>query len=815
MAKKKTTATSESAKDPLDGVPKPEETPKAPARKPRAKADAPKAAKPRGRKATEASAAPSDELPAPPPRRPTPAPAVWFGIPELADGVNIDEFYALVHCTCWDPHRLLGCHAAVVGDQPGLVVRAWHPDAETVEVIPDGEKQGLLLKKLGVPGVFGLFIPGRTFPFRYKLRYTFRHAPEWVTPDPYNFLPSLGDLDIYLHGEGNHLHAYRKFGAQYREMNGVWGVAFCLWAPNARRVSVIGEFNHWDGRLHPMRSMGSSGVWELFVPGAMPGMGYKFEILTQDHNLRYKADPYAFAFDLRPSTHSKVHDQTSYEWKDAKYMARLEERRYLEEPMAVYEVHLGSWMRVPEEGNRWLNYRELAERLAPHCKRYGFTHIELLPVAEHPFDGSWGYQVTGYYAPTSRFGTPDDFKYFVDYMHQHGLGVIVDWVPAHFPRDDFALRWFDGTPLYEHADPRRGEHKDWGTLIFDYGRPEVKNFLLSNALYWLDMFHVDGLRVDAVASMLYLDYSRQPGEWLPNKYGGRENLEAIAFLRQLNEVVHGQYPGRFTVAEESTAFPGVSRPTYMGGLGFTFKWNMGWMNDTLRYFAKDPIFRKYHQNDLTFALVYQFTENFMLPFSHDEVVHGKGSMIGKMPGDRWQKFANLRLLYSYLYAHPGKKLLFMGSEFGQNAEWHYDRSLDWHEAGDPLHGGVESCLATLGWLYRDHREFWIFDNDPIGFRWIDFNDHESSVLAFVRQGPEGHTVCVFNFTPIPRFGYRIGMPAGGKYKEVFNSDAHEYGGGGVGNYGQVWTQDIPLHGNRFSAHVNIPPLGAVFLKHEG
>ena len=754
------------------------------------------------------------DLPPPPPAGVSHPEGDMAAQPEFSDGVHPDEFYSLVHCTCHTPHRLLGIHKGTCKGQAGLIVRCWHPDATRAELLIKGEDQPIEMKPLGVHGLFGAWLAGRDFPIHYELQFHFPSGAQWKTLDPYKFLPSIGELDVWLHSEGNHLHSYQKFGAQLTEMDGIKGVTFCVWAPNARRISVIGDFNRWDGRINPMRNMGSSGIWELFVPGASEGQGYKYEILTHDGHLRYKADPYAFAFDLRPSTHSKIVDLDKHAWDDDIYMERLPDRHYLREPMSVYEVHLGSWMRVPEENNRWLTYRELAHRLAPHLQRYGFTHIELLPVAEHPFDGSWGYQVTGYYAPTSRFGAPEDFKYFVDYMHQHGIGVIVDWVPAHFPRDDFALRWFDGRALYEHEDPRRGEHRDWGTLIFDYGRPEVKNFLLSNALFWLDEYHIDGLRVDAVASMIYLDYSREPGQWEPNIHGGNENLEATAFLRQLNEIVHRDYPGRFTVAEESTSFPGVSRPTYTGGLGFTFKWNMGWMNDTLRYFARDPLYRRFHHGELTFALIYQYTENFILPFSHDEVVHGKGSLIGKMPGDKWQKFANLRLLYSYMYAHPGKNLLFMGCEFAQFAEWSETRSLDWHLASEPLNKGIENMLSALGWAYRENREFWVLDNDPIGFRWIDFSDSESSVLAFMRQGPENHMLCVFNLTPVPRYGYRVGAPEAGRYREVFNSDAAEFGGSNVGNYGGVFTQDIPWHGQLQSIHMNVPPLGAVFLKPE-
>ncbi len=733
----------------------------------------------------------------------------------FCDGIGPEQFEPLIHCVCHDPHRLLGCHETTFKRKKGIVLRAWNPEAISISVIPEGTNEPVELIQSSIHGLFGAFLEGWKFPVRYKLLIKLIDGREVTREDPYAFMPSLGDLDLWLHSEGNHLHAYRKFGAQLRTIDGVKGVSFTVWAPSARRVSVIGEFNDWDGRVNPMRSMGGSGTWELFIPGAREGAGYKFEIYTHDGNLRYKADPYSFGFDLRPSTHSRVVDLDNYEWNDRNYMEHLQYRQILQEPVAVYEVHLGSWMRIPEEGNRWLNYREAAHRLVPHVQRYGFTHVELMPIAEHPFDGSWGYQVTGYYAPTSRFGSLDDFKYFVDYLHQHGIGVILDWVPAHFPRDDFALRWFDGTALYEHSDPRKGEHKDWGTLIFNYERPEVQNFLLSNALFWLDEFHIDGLRVDAVASMIYLDYSRKEGEWVPNKYGGRENLEAIDFLRRLNETVHREYPGRFTVAEESTAFPGVSRPVYSGGLGFTFKWNMGWMNDTLKYFEQNPVHRKYHQGGLSFSLVYQYTENFMLPLSHDEVVHGKGSLVGKMPGDEWQKYANLRLLYSYMYAHPGKKLLFMGAEFGQKSEWNYDTSLSWHEAGQPLSGGIENCLQSLGWAYRMNRAFWLFDNEPIGFRWIDHTDSDNSIVSFVRQGPENHVVCIFNFTPVPRLGYRVGVPGPGLYREIYNSDALEYGGSGVGNYGQVFTQDLPWHGCAQSVHMNIPPLGAVFLKYEG
>jgi len=756
-------------------------------------------------KPSEPSATPAAVPSKPPATPPAPKPRA-----EFADGLTLEEFRGLATCTCFDPHRLLGSHPGKWEGVSGVVVRAWHPHAKAIAVVRAGKKEAM--KPLGIDGLFGLFIPAATLPLEYTLFYEFAEGT-WETHDAYSFLPTLGELDLYLHGEGNHYRAWEKFGARLVEQAGVKGVAFSVWAPSAKRVSVIGDFNGWDGHIHYMRSMGGSGVWELFLPGIGVGERYKYEILTQDGHLRVKADPYTYGFDIRPSTHSKVVDLNTYQWNDHEYMAAIPERNHLESPMSIYEVHLGSWMRVPEEGNRWLNYRELAHRLVPHMQALGFTHVELMPVAEHPFDGSWGYQVTGYYAPTSRFGTPEDFKYFVDYMHRNGFGVVVDWVPAHFPKDDFALRWFDGTALYEHLDPRKGEHKDWGTLIFNYGRPEVKTFLLSNALFWLDHYHVDALRVDAVASMLYLDYSRQAGEWEPNIYGGNENLEAIALLRQLNEVVHGQYPGRFTVAEESTSFTGVSRPTYLGGLGFTFKWNMGWMNDTLRYFSHNPIYRQYHQNDLTFALIYQYTENFILPFSHDEVVHGKGSMLSKMPGDDWQKFANLRLLLAYMYAHPGKKLIFQGAEWGQWAEWDYSRSADWDQLTHPPHAGILECLKSLGQMYRNNSEFWRWDNEPRGFRWIDFTDHASSVLSYSRFGPDGHTICIFNFTPVARPSYRIGLPTPGPYREVFNSDSALYWGSNSGNGAGINVDHIPMHGQTHSADLCLPPLGAVFLKH--
>lgn len=565
-----------------------------------------------------------------------------------------------------------------------------------------------------------------------------------------------------------------------------------------------------------MQNRGGSGIWEIFIPGLKPGDLYKFEILGAHGHILLKADPYAFASELRPKTASVIWPLDGYQWHDEEWMQKRRTTDWLKQPVAIYEVHLGSWRRVPEEGGRWLTYRELAETLIPYVEEMGYTHIELLPISEHPYDGSWGYQTIGYYAPTSRFGTPDDFKYFIDRCHQAGLGVILDWVPAHFPKDGHGLGFFDGTHLYEHADPRRGEHLDWGTLIFNYGRNEVRAFLLSNALFWADVYHIDGLRVDAVASMLYLDYSRPEGQWIPNQYGGRENLEAIDFIKRFNELMHGEYPGLTTHAEESTAWPMVSRPTYLGGLGFTFKWNMGWMHDMLQYMSKDPIYRKYHHNHLTFSLLYAFHENFILPFSHDEVVHGKRAMLDKMPGDLWQKFANLRLLYAYMYAHPGKKLLFMGGEFGQWREWNCHESLDWHLLAYDSHRQLQRLVQDLNRVYRSEPALYEVDFSWEGFEWIDFHDSEQSIVSFIRkaQDPDDFIVAAFNFTPVPREGYRIGVPRPGYYREIFNSDAAIYGGANVGNAGGVPAEELPWQGRPCSVLLTLPPLGAVYLKPE-
>ncbi len=622
--------------------------------------------------------------------------------------------------------------------------------------------------------------------------------------------------DLHLFNEGRHYRAYEKLGSHLTSIGGQPGACFSVWAPNAREVTVIGSFNNWDHRSHPLRTCGSSGIWEGFIPGVTKGSLYKFHIVSRHHgHVVDKADPFGLWHEKPPRTGSVVWD-LEYQWADYDWMQNRLARSSLQAPISIYEVHLGSWMRVPEEHNRPLTYRELAPRLADYAQRLQFTHVELLPVMEHPFYGSWGYQTTGYFAPTARYGTPQDFMFLVDYLHQHGIGVILDWVPSHFPSDAHGLSYFDGTHLFEHSDSRQGFHPDWKTLIFNYGRNEVRSFLLSSAMFWLDKYHADGLRVDAVASMLYLDYSRKEGDWLPNRYGGRENLEAIDFLRQFNQEAYKEYPGIQTFAEESTAWPMVSRPIYLGGLGFGLKWDMGWMHDTLKYFSEDPIHRKFHHNQLTFRMLYGFTENFVLPLSHDEVVHGKGSLIGKMAGDEWQRFANLRLLFGYMFAQPGKKLLFMGDEFGQVREWTHDSSLEWHVLQYPLHRGLQSWVEQLNRLYRQELALHELDSDPRGFEWIDCNDHAASTLSLVRKGKSSQQTIVVacNFTPIPRVGYRLGVPRGGFWRELLNSDAKEYGGSGMGNLGGVVAAEQPAHGRPYSLNLTLPPLSAVFLKAE-
>ncbi|MGA2073969.1 MAG: 1,4-alpha-glucan branching protein GlgB [Terriglobia bacterium] len=624
---------------------------------------------------------------------------------------------------------------------------------------------------------------------------------------------ALSEFDLYLLAEGTYTRAYEKLGAHLAERDGRRGVHFAVWAPNAKLVSVIADFNGWDPAANLLQST-RSGVWENFIPEVHEGAVYKYHIESRYENYKVdKADPYGFAAEIRPQTASRVCDLESYTWNDNAWMAGRAKANALDAPISVYEVHLGSWRRVPEEGDRWLTYRELAPLLADYVHDAGFTHVEFLPVMEHPFDGSWGYETIGYFAPTSRFGSPADFMYMVDYLHQHGIGVILDWVPAHFPKDEAGLGYFDGSHLYEHADPRQGEHKDWHTFAFNYGRNEVQSFLISNALFWLDKYHVDGLRVDAVASMLYLDYGRREGDWIPNRYGGRENLDAIHFLRMLNERVYAAFPDILMIAEESTAWPQVSRPTHVGGLGFGLKWNMGWMHDVLDYMSMDPVFRSYHHNQITFGLLYAFAENFILPFSHDEVVYGKGSMLGKMPGDEWRKFANLRLLYGFMFGHPGKKLLFMGDEFGQGSEWNHDSSLDWHLLEYPLHAGVKRWVRDINTLYRGQPSMYELDFDSGGFEWVDCKDFQRSVISFLRRGrdPRHHLLFVFNFTPEVRNNYRVGVPAGGFWQEILNSDAPLYGGSGQGNFGGLAAAPLPIHGRPFSLNMTLPPLGlAVF-----
>jgi len=626
----------------------------------------------------------------------------------------------------------------------------------------------------------------------------------------------LTDYDLYLFGEGTHHRAYEKLGAHPGEM-GQRGVYFAVWAPNAELVSVIGEFNAWNPRSNPLQVRPAAGIWEGFVPEIGSGAIYKYHIQSRERGYQVdKADPYGFAAEIRPSTASRVWDLTSYSWGDSEWMANRAKRNALDAPISIYEMHLGSWRRAPDEGNRQLTYRELADQLPEYLSQAGYTHVEFLPVTEHPFDGSWGYETTGYFAPTSRFGSPTDFMLLVDALHRKGIGVILDWVPAHFPKDEAGLGYFDGTHLYEHADPRQGEQPDWNTLVFNYGRREVQSFLISNALFWLDKYHVDGLRVDAVASMLYLDYGRREGEWIPNRFGGKENIEALHCLREINQQVYAAFPDAMMIAEESTAWPMVSRPVYLGGVGFGFKWNMGWMHDILDYMSKDPVFRSYQHHKITFGLLYAFTENFILPFSHDEVVYGKGSMLGKMPGDEWQKFANLRLLYGFMFGHPGKKLLFMGGEFGQWSEWNHDTSLDWHLLERPFHAGLARWVRDLNTLYRGEAALYEVDFDPAGFEWVDCNDFERSVVSFIRKAKDPGNVMLFvcNFTPVPRQNYRVGVPLEGEWKEVLNSDAPLYGGSGQGNMGSIATAPLPIHGRPYSLNMTLPPLSVVVFRPE-
>ena len=727
-------------------------------------------------------------------------------------GVPVDELNVFLAGAHPDPFRILGPHR--VGDD--VVVRFFRPDAkEAAVVVPGKEEQRFPADRLRPEGFFQATLPGMRRDVGYRIELTGWDDSTALVHDPYSYGLIMGEVDLHLFSEGNHLQLYEKFGAHLRKIGGVDGVYFAVWAPNAQRVSVVGDFNGWDGRVNPMRRLLGSGVWELFLPGVGEGAHYKFEIRTPRGALLLKADPFGLFSQHGKQTSSLVYNLERYQWNDREWMEARPKRGLHTSAMSVYEVHLGSWRRKAEEANRSLSYLELSETLIPYVLEMGYTHIELMPVAEHPFEGSWGYQVTNYFAPTSRFGTPDEFRHFVDQCHQAGIGVIMDWVPAHFPKDAHALAEFDGTDLYEHADPRQGEHQDWGTLIFNFGRNEVRNFLIGNALFWLDKYHIDGLRVDAVASMLYLDYSRKAGEWIPNAFGGRENLDAVYFLKRVNEVCYERFPGIVTIAEESTAWPGVSRPTYLGGLGFGFKWNMGWMHDFLHYMALDPIFRRFHHGSITFSLMYAFAEHFVLVLSHDEVVHGKRSLLEKMPGDDWQKFANLRMFYAWMYGHPGKKLLFMGGEFGQRREWNHDRELDWELAELPQHDGLRRLVQHLNYVYKNEPALWECDDTHEGFEWIDFHDSENSVVAFMRRSRSGGIIVfVVNATPMVRHGYRLGVPAAGFYREIINTDAETYGGSNVGNMGGFEAEDFSWQGRTHSLMISLPPLATVAFKLE-
>ena len=725
-----------------------------------------------------------------------------------------DALDAVVSGTGDNPFSVLGPHRVMVDGRSALVVRTMQPSASDVQLVTPARVFGMQRRR--PEGIFEATVPLDGPPEEFVYWFRVREASEVRdVGDPYRFGPVLTDYDLHLFAEGTHYRAWKRFGAHRMTIGHQTGVHFAVWAPNAQRVSVIGDFNRWDGRTHAMRRLIPSGVWEIFIPDLADGMPYKYEVRTNAGHLLQKADPCARRFEVPPNSASVIWSDGGYRWGDGDWIQDRESfGGWHDRPMSIYEVHLGSWRRVPEESYRPLTYRELATTMVPYVREMGYTHIELMPVLEHPFTGSWGYQVIGFFAPTSRFGTPDDFRHFVDECHRHGLGVILDWVPGHFPKDEHGLAHFDGTALYEHADPRQGEHREWGTLVFNYGRNEVRSFLFSSALFWLEEFHLDGLRVDAVASMLYLDYSRNERDWIPNQFGGRENLDAVSFLQQLNTITHGTVPGTITVAEESTAWPAVSRPVYVGGLGFSYKWNMGWMHDMLQYVKEDPVHRRWHHNKITFSMLYTFTENFILPFSHDEVVHGKRAMLDKMPGDLWQKHATLRTLYGYMFGHPGKKLMFMGSEFGQWREWNCEESLDWHLLKEPMHAGLARWVRELNAIYQREPSLHQVDFDGAGFTWIDCNDNENSVISLIRRArdPEDFTVMVANFTPVPRPGYRVGVPARGWYREVLNSDAESYGGSNMGNSGGMMTDPIAAHGYDQSLSLIVPPLGFLLLK---
>lgn len=727
----------------------------------------------------------------------------------MAQAIHPDAIKALVNGEMGAPQTVLGRHPVA----KGISLRVMRPWADTMQAVNDETNEQVKMKKIDDAGLFEVTVDSswKNVPYHYEAKTFDKHNESFA--DPYVFEPLLSDYDLYLFGEGRHQEIYNKLGAHPREIDGTQGVNFAVWAPNAYKVAVVGDFNRWDTRTHAMESRGNTGVWEIFIPDISVGAVYKYEI--RSHNQGYRAqktDPYGFYSELRPNTASIVYDIHQYQWQDSDWMSSRSDKNQLEQPMNIYEAHLGSWKR--DADGDYLTYRELANTLVPYLVEMGYTHIELLPVTEHPLDASWGYQVIGYYAPTSRFGTPEDFMYFVDACHQNNIGVILDWVPAHFPKDGHGLNYFDGTHLYSHEDPRKGEQLDWGTMIFNYGRNEVRNFLIANALFWLKEYHLDGLRVDAVSSMIYLDFSREEGQWIPNMYGSNENLEALAFIREFNEAVHAEAPGAITIAEESTSWAMVSRPTYIGGLGFTFKWNMGWMHDTLKYMQRDPIFRRFHHNQITFALLYAFTENFVLSLSHDEVVHGKGSLIGKMPGDYWQQFAQLRLLFGYQYTQVGKILNFMGAEFGQFSEWSEARSLDWHLLDYEKHAQMQKWTKDLNHFYRNQPALYEVDFEAEGFRWIDANDADASTYSYVRFAIDksNFLIIVLNFTPVVRENYQLGVPEAGFYKEMLNSDSEEYGGGNVGNMGGINSSPTEQHGLPHSISLKLPPLGMLILK---
>lgn len=730
--------------------------------------------------------------------------------------ITVTQIEELIEGHSKNPHAILGMHST--GNE--MIIRAFNPNSKSIIIKDIHTAETYQMEFLDSRGLFECYIPERQQPFAYELIHTTYEDHIYSVIDPYAFWPTISDYDLFLFNQGNHHRIYEKLGCHLCEVNGFSGASFAVWAPSAQRVSVVGSFNCWDGRIHSMRMIGSSGVWELFIPGLNKGDLYKYEIKTPSGENYIKADPYAFYAEKPPHTASVVYDTNNYNWSDGNWIKIRSEESVFNKPVNIYEVHLGSWMKETDDdpesetGFKPYSYRRLADTLIPYAKNMGYTHLELLPIMEHPFDGSWGYQVTGFYASTSRFGNPEDFKYFVDSCHQNGLGILLDWVPAHFPKDGHGLARFDGTALYEYGDKRKGEHLEWGTHIFNYERNEVRNFLISNAVYWFDQFHIDGLRVDAVASMLYLDYCRKPGEWVPNEYGGRENLEAVEFIKHLNTVVYKYFPNVMMIAEESTSWPGVTKPVHEGGLGFSHKWNMGWMNDFLKYMSMDSYFRKDHQNLVTFSLAYAWSETFILVLSHDEVVHGKSSLIEKMPGDYWQKFAGLRSAYGYFFGHPGKKLLFMGNEFGQFIEWRYKEGLDWHLLNYPMHKKLSRCVSDLNHLYKTEKALYQVDFNHDGFEWIDCSDTEHSIISFIRKGEDWHDMLIFvcNFTPQAYEDYRIGAPLDTTYTEIFNTDDEKYGGSNVLNSNPIISEKQPCHNKPYSITLRIPPLATIILR---